>query len=315
MRARPVARPVRSVSRRCARDPTCPAVWTRCTTVRTASSRATSSSSGGTRNGIRAAAIFCLARVIRRATPASPVRRTAAIAATSNPHRRRNVSATCDSRTNAGWQQVKTSRSASTGSSRSPGGSTSSGSLRRSVASRRSRSSAMRCAVVVSQPAGLSGMPCGQVRRARSTASCAQSSARSRSRVRRAVDATTPAHASRKTCSSPVIRPRAAPARAHFDVARRADLREAQRHVEVGCLDHVEAAEGLLGVGEWPVGDQRVAAHRAGGRRRLQGLPTDHARARGAHRLHELLVQPHLVDDGLLVGGVVEVSASYIRNT
>ena len=211
MRARPFARPVRSVSCNPVREPTCPAVWTRCTTVRTASSRGGSSSSGGTRNGIRAAAILRLARVIRRATPASPVRRTAAIAATSTPQTRRRVSATCDSRVRAGWQQVKTSRSGSVGpGASSAAGSMSNGSFRRSVASRRSRSRAILWAVVVSQPTGLSGTPSGQVSRARSTASCAQSSARSRSLVSRAVEATTIGHVLRKTSSGVVIRRRRA---------------------------------------------------------------------------------------------------------
>ena len=70
---------------------------------------------------------------------------------------------------------------------------------------------ATRWAVVTSQPVGLSGTPPGQVSSARSTASCAQSSARSRSLVSRAVAATTTGHAPRKTSSIHAIRRRAAP--------------------------------------------------------------------------------------------------------
>src|SRR5579863_10160883 len=74
----------------------------------------------------------------------------------------------------------------------SSSGSASSGSLARSVASRRIASMARRLAVVVSQAAGLSGIPLlAQLRSAAAYASCTHSSARSRSRATRAVAAST----------------------------------------------------------------------------------------------------------------------------
>jgi hypothetical protein len=104
------------------------------------------------------------------------------------------VSATRPSMGRAGWAQVKISRSRSScrkvmsvpgpGSSRSSAMPASSTSLLRSVAARRSRSIARRLAVVVSQAAGLSGIPSrGHRRRARSVASATASSARSQSPV------------------------------------------------------------------------------------------------------------------------------------
>ena len=153
-----------------------PAVWTRWTTSSTTSTRSGSSGSGGTRNGTPAAAIFCLARVMRAATAVSFSSRPAAISATERPATSRNVNATWASRESAGWAQVNMSRSRSVPGSASSASSsmTSSGSLRRSVASRRIRSIARWRAVVVSHAAGLRGGSSRQQARARTKASCTQ---------------------------------------------------------------------------------------------------------------------------------------------
>ena len=130
---------------------------------------------------MRAAEIFFLARVTRAAIVGSETRKAWAISAVVSPQTSRRVSATWASRARAGWQQVKTRRSRSSGiTSSSPGagaggdepatggtGSTSSGSLPRRVCSRRSASMARRRAAVVSQAPGLRGTPCrDQVSRA-----------------------------------------------------------------------------------------------------------------------------------------------------
>ena len=141
----------------------CPVVNIRCTTPSTASTRSGSSAAEGTRYGMRAAAIFFLARVMRAAIVASLTRNARATWAVVSPHSSRRVSAIWAGWARAGWQQVKISRSRSSGissaGSGSPTSSTSSGSLRRSVASRRTRSSARRRATVVSHAPGLAGMP------------------------------------------------------------------------------------------------------------------------------------------------------------
>jgi len=62
--------------------------------VSTASIRDGSSATGGTRYGIRARAIFFLARVMRAAMVASPTRNARATSAVVSPHRSRSVSAT-----------------------------------------------------------------------------------------------------------------------------------------------------------------------------------------------------------------------------
>ena len=60
--------------------------------------------------------IFCLARVIRCAIVVSWTRNARAIWAVVRPHTTRSVSAICACRGSAGWQQVKISRSRSSGS-------------------------------------------------------------------------------------------------------------------------------------------------------------------------------------------------------
>ena len=124
---------------------------------------------------MRAAEIFFLARVTRAAMVGSGTRKACAISAVDSPHTSRSVSATCASRASAGWQQVKISRSRSSGIMPPPSpapagssgrcgagssGSTRSGSFRRRVVSRRSTSMARRRAAVVSQAPGLRGTPC-----------------------------------------------------------------------------------------------------------------------------------------------------------
>jgi hypothetical protein len=116
--------------------------------------------------------IFFFALVTLAAIVGSGTRKAAAISAVVSPQISRSASATCASRLSAGWQQVNTSRSRSSGMlSSSPAGasnsawsaaapgSISSGSLARSVLSLRIASSALRRAVVVSHAPGLAGTP------------------------------------------------------------------------------------------------------------------------------------------------------------
>ena len=164
-------------------------------TVSAASRRAGSSSGSGTTYGIRAAAIFFLARVIRAAIVASLTRNACATSAVVTPHTSRSVSASCDSRASAGWQQMNTSRRRSSPITSSSGGSSvssSSGSLASSVFARAMTFSARRRATVVSHAPGLAGTPSrGQCSSAWTYASCTASSATSRSRVTRTVAAST----------------------------------------------------------------------------------------------------------------------------
>ena len=64
---------------------------------------------------MRAAAIFFFARVIRAAMVGSLTRKARATSAVVSPQSSRRVSATCASGASAGWQQVKISRSRSSG--------------------------------------------------------------------------------------------------------------------------------------------------------------------------------------------------------
>ena len=104
----------------------------------------------------------------------SVTRNACAISTVVSPHTSRRVSATWASLASAGWQQVKMSRSLSSGITSSssawppPGGtdpgtgasgSMSSGSFARSTRSRRLASIARRRAAVVSQAPGLRGTP------------------------------------------------------------------------------------------------------------------------------------------------------------
>ncbi len=195
------------------------AVTTNETTVSTASSRPGSSAVGGTRKGMAAAAILCLARVMRAAVAASPDSSTRATNRVGKPHTSRRVNATRDAGASAGCAHVHTNASRSAGG-RSPAAptvspasvsvsdsvglaGTSSGSRRRRRSSRRTASTARRCATVVSQAAGESGTPLvGQFRRAASNAACVQSSASCRSPVRRMTVASTRDHDARATCST-----------------------------------------------------------------------------------------------------------------
>src|SRR6266704_884586 len=257
---------------------------------------------------MRATAIFFLALVIRAAMVDSLTRKARAISAVVSPHSSRRVSATWASWASAGWQQVNTSRSRSSGitlaSSASTASSpaaaarsvpTSSGSFARSVRSRRRRSRARRRAAVVSQAPGFSGTPrSDQVASAATKASCTHSSAMSRSPAMRTVAASTNAHsrrcASARTWLTSVtawrsprllrLCPRLGRVHHRPDLdpagGSRALLGERDGLVQVGRLDDVEAAQGLLGLHERPVGDGGVArlpaADRGGRGRRLKGL-------------------------------------------
>ena len=117
---------------------------------------------------MRAAAIFFLARVIRADMAGSETRKALATSPVVSPHTSRRVSATRASAASAGWQQVKISRSRSSGiwqaavSSPSPGltaVSTSSSSLRARVSLRWMRFIARRRATNVSHAADLAGTP------------------------------------------------------------------------------------------------------------------------------------------------------------
>jgi hypothetical protein len=85
-------------------------------TASTSDSRPASSSGSGIRYGIPASAILRLARVIRCPTVDSGTRKARAICAVVRPHTARSVSAICPVRGRAGWQQVNSSRSRSSGS-------------------------------------------------------------------------------------------------------------------------------------------------------------------------------------------------------
>src|ERR1700722_8641576 len=145
---------------------------------------------------------------------ASETRKARAICPALRPQTARSVSATCASLASAGWQQAKTRLSSSSSACRSapppsaaspspgrppwpaaagPSGqadgsvTASRASLRSPSWSRRSRSSALRRAVVASQPPGLAGTPSrGQCSIASTNASCTASSASPRSPVRAA---------------------------------------------------------------------------------------------------------------------------------
>ena len=77
--------------------------------------RSGSRCAGGTRYGIPACWIFCLARTSRLAIVGSLARNARAISAVVSPASVRRVSATRASSDSAGWQQVNISRSRSSG--------------------------------------------------------------------------------------------------------------------------------------------------------------------------------------------------------
>jgi len=121
---------------------------------------------GGTRNGMRAMAIFFLARVIRAAIVDSLTRNARATSAVVSPQSNRSVNATWASLPIAGWQHVNMRRrrssmisATSTAPGSLPTGSTRRGRVRARTESRRARSMARRRATVVSQAPDFSGMP------------------------------------------------------------------------------------------------------------------------------------------------------------
>ena len=131
-----------------------------------------------------------------------------------------------------------------------------------SVRSRRMRSTARFRAVVTSHARGLTGVPSrGQRAAAIANASCAASSARSKSPRRPIRLARTRPHSSRNTCSSdrlPLL-----VQRAHLDrtahTSRGDACGELDRSVEVVRLVEQVAAERFLDRDERPVGRQRLA--------------------------------------------------------
>src|SRR6266508_160782 len=251
-----------------------------------------------------ASRIFRLALTRRWAMVGSGTRKARAISGVDSPPSVRRVSATLASGESAGWQQVKTSRSRSSpmvcisGSCpRSACSRASAGCRAASPRSRRSRSMALLRAVVVIHAPGLSVTPmAGQRSTATTNASWTASAARSTSPRSRMRVATACPNSSRKTCSttSRVASATLTPPdrsggelhdRAHLDraVERPGDLGGGlDRLVEVLAVDDVEAAELLLGLGEWAIGGERLVApdpHRGGGADRLERLAGLHQAA------------------------------------
>ena len=146
-----------------------------------------------------ASRIFFLARTSRWASVGSGTRKARAISGVVRPPSVRRVSATADSGASAGWQQVKISRSWSSGigcisssaaMSSAAAARSASNALSRAMTSalsakrraRRTRSIARLRAVVVIHAPGLSGIPStGQCSSATRYASATASSARSKS--------------------------------------------------------------------------------------------------------------------------------------
>ena len=87
-----------------------PSLKIRYSTRSTPRRRSGSSSSSGTRYGIRASAILRLARTIRLPIVGSATRNARAISPVVSPPSARSVNATRADRSSAGWQQVKISR-------------------------------------------------------------------------------------------------------------------------------------------------------------------------------------------------------------
>src|SRR5215211_1159709 len=267
---------------------------------------------------MRAAVILCLARTRRRPIVDSVTRKALATCLVDRPPSSRKVSASCASVDSAGWQQVKISRSRSSGTgptswgvagSPPPGASTAT-SLRscRPRDSRRRRSRAWLRAVVVIQPPGLGGTPShGHLPRATAKASWTASSARSMSpktRIRAASDRPDSSRKIRPTSagSSPAA---ASPTPSGLESRKRTDLdrhldgsgdprRPGERGVQVLGLDDVEAAQVLLGLHERPVGGHHLAAchaHHGGGVGFVQAAGDDP----GARRPHLLLEDAELL--------------------
>ena len=164
---------------------------------------------------MRAWAILFFARTRRCAVVASGSRNARAISRVESPQSVRSASAICAGTASAGWQHVNSSRSRSSGTASSSAhcASGASSCSRRRCASptcrrdRRSRSTARRWATAVIHAPGRSGIPeSGQTRRARSNASCRDSSARSKSPPRRPMRPARMRGPSRRASSS-TIRP------------------------------------------------------------------------------------------------------------
>src|SRR6266487_5828520 len=261
-----------------------------------------------------ASRILRLARTRRCAKVASGTRKAWAISGVVRPPRVRRVSATRASSDSAGWQQVKMSRSRSSpmvcicfpvSASSCPAWRSASRSAKAvcrsaSPRSRRSRSMALLRAVVVIQAPGFGGTPsAGQRSQATRNASATASSARSKSPSRRMRVATALPDSSRKTCwtLSPTSAATLATAPPRFVPLAWISAHVGELHdrphlygtavgagdpgrggdcfVEVPAVHDVEAAELLLGLGEGPVGGERLAAahlHRGGGAGWLQRL-------------------------------------------
>src|SRR5712671_3271338 len=275
-------------------------------TARTARSRSGSSWSRGTRYGIRASLILRLARTSRWAMAGSPIRKARATSSVLRPPSSRRVSATWASRARAGWQQVKISRSRSSGKVSSTGLGEDAVSLEYAISAclaanvfaRRRRSIALWRAVETSQARGLPGTPSrGHFSTATAKASCSTSSARSKSRRSRIRVARARGRSSRYSVSKSMgaarqskppggvwrrlLDGRRGHDRTHFDRARargRDAGGELDRLVEILGLDEVEAAQLLARLREGAVGGDRLAvldAHGGRGRDRLQRLPAD----------------------------------------
>src|SRR5579859_623676 len=264
----------------------------RYTTASTPEIRAGRSASAGMRYGIPASRILALARTSRWGMVVSGTRNACAISAVVSPPSSRRVSATRAAAPSAGWQQVNISRSRSSRTGPSSSGSSWACSsaawayLSSRAASRRSRSMARLRAVVMIHPAGLGGSPADGHRLAASAnASWTASSAVSMSPKTRVRTATARPYSSRKTRSMSVRAGKGTSVpvcvrglileRPYLDRGRACASGLAapfKRRVQVGSLDHPEAAHVFLALGERPVGDEDVAA-----------LDSDHGR--GARRV------------------------------
>src|SRR6266498_3338822 len=186
----------------------------------------------------------------------SDTRNAWAISAVVRPQTSRRVSATCASLASAGWQQVKTSRSLSSGIT----------------------SSTACPPAALPPPAAGSPTPCGGSGSI-SSGSFARS-VRPRPRHRRCVPGGSPA--------------RCVHHRAHLDAAvrRGAELGDLQGVVKIPGLDQVGAAERLLGLSERPVRDDVVADRRGGGRG-LQRVAADNPAAPLAYLAREAVMCLH----------------------
>src|SRR5215212_7656926 len=187
-------------------------------------------------------------------------------------------------------------------------------------AARRTSSTARLRAAVTIHPGGLEGIPRrGQCRRAATNASCTASSARVRSpntrarvpplaralpgrRVRPRPSACVPG------CSCPRllgVNSPGGPERSHLN--RMVNglhnlVSPRQRLIETLSVDDVEAADVLLGFGEWPIGDDLVepgALVDNGSRVGPVQCTTEHERPRRLHfvlqRAHPLHERPHVL--------------------